>query len=196
MIASSSPPIVASSTFTTVLSGRRSSVINLYGLLTRIASATPAMFSKRAGSTAPWLPVMPIAVRVAPGMTCGRYPRCSISFTTAATSCSAAPAFITISMARLSYTRLVVQPFFRRRDVCAVRITDRGYLFPIEFILLRRCRNKVRQLVRTPNDISFIEDAFGQPPKEPRHAVFQNISAQGEQRRRWIQIAPERDHVV
>src|SRR3954469_347616 len=63
---------------------------------------------------------MPIAVRVAPGITCGRYPRCSITFTTAAISCSAAPAFITISMARSSYTGFsratTRQPIFRGGD--------------------------------------------------------------------------------
>ena len=47
MMASSLPPMVASPTRTTVFSGRRSSVINLYGLVTRMTSATPGRFSKR-----------------------------------------------------------------------------------------------------------------------------------------------------
>ena len=86
MIASSLSPIAASSTRTTVLSGRRSSVTNLYGLVTRMTSATPARFSKRWPSIGTPLPVMPIADHVAPGMGCARKPTASTTFATASIS--------------------------------------------------------------------------------------------------------------
>jgi hypothetical protein len=98
IIASSSPPIVASPMRTIVFSGRKSSVISLYGLLTRIASATPPRFSKCDGSMAPGLPVMPIAVRVVPGMGWALNPSSSITRRTASTWLSVASAFITINM--------------------------------------------------------------------------------------------------
>src|ERR1041384_6082613 len=68
MIASEPSPIFAPSPrSTTVRSALRSSVINLYGLVTRIASATPGRFSKRERSTAPWLAVRALAGRAARG---------------------------------------------------------------------------------------------------------------------------------
>src|SRR5262245_37228259 len=100
MIARLGSPIVASPTRTTVLSGRRSSVINLYGFVTLMTSATPARFSKRRPSIGPSLPVMPIAVRVAPGMGCARKPTASITLTTASISDAVALGFITINIDR------------------------------------------------------------------------------------------------
>src|ERR1044072_8191895 len=63
-----------------------------------MASATPARFSKWEGSTAPWLPVMPMAVRVAPGIGSPLNPNSSITCRTASIWLSVASAFITISM--------------------------------------------------------------------------------------------------
>src|SRR6266478_6279426 len=121
MIASSLPPIVASPTRTTVLSGRRSSVINLYGLVTRITSTTPGRFSKRRPSIGPWFPVMPMAVRVATGMECARKPIASTSFTTASTSPAAAFGFITINIVSIrvrlfSSRRHQISPWKRERN--------------------------------------------------------------------------------
>ncbi len=72
---------------------------SLKGWETRIASATPDMATKRSGSRAPLLPVIPIAVRCAPGMSCGVRPMARIFPFTASTSEGVAFGFITISMA-------------------------------------------------------------------------------------------------
>ncbi len=48
-----------------------SRLASLYGLVTRISSATPGSTSSVRGSMAPTLPVMPMAVRIAPGIGCG-----------------------------------------------------------------------------------------------------------------------------
>ena len=50
------------------------------------------------GSTSPLLPVMPMAVRCAPGMECARYPIFSIFWQTSRTCSSVACAFITTSI--------------------------------------------------------------------------------------------------
>ena len=63
-----------------------------------MASATPGMFSKCEGSTAVWLPVMPMAVRVAPGIGWGLYPSSSMTRKTVSICASVASDFITISM--------------------------------------------------------------------------------------------------
>src|SRR5437764_10537990 len=83
-----------------------------------------------------------------------------------------------------------------RRNVRAIRITDRGNAFRIEFITRRRHANKIGQFLRTPDDIFLIEDAFSQTAEEARHAVLENVSAWTEQRRGWIEVASERNHVV
>ena len=68
---SSFPPMVRSPTFTSVSSGFTSRLTSLKGCETGMASATPGIIRNGSGSSAPLLPVMPTAVRVAPGMTCG-----------------------------------------------------------------------------------------------------------------------------
>ena len=82
------------------------------------------------------------------------------------------------------------------RDVRAIGITDRVDSARIEFVFGRRGANEIGQLVRAPDDIFFIEDAFGQAPEKSRHAVLENVAARTEQGRSWIEIAAERDHVV
>src|SRR5256885_8663612 len=68
-----------------------------------MASATPGRFSKCCKLIAPLLPVMPMAVRVAPGMVCERKPSASITRTTPAISASVALAFITTSISELPF---------------------------------------------------------------------------------------------
>ena len=68
---SSLPPMVSSPTVTSVSSGFTSRLTSLKGWLTGMASATPGIIRNGSGSSAPLLPVMPTAVRVAPGMTWG-----------------------------------------------------------------------------------------------------------------------------
>src|SRR6266540_1431450 len=58
------------------------------------------MSSSTAASTGPWLPVMPIAVRVAPGIGCALYPISSILRQTSRICASVAPAFINTSIER------------------------------------------------------------------------------------------------
>ena len=65
---------------------------------TRITSATPASSSMLPRSTSPWLPVIPMAVRCAPGMEWARYPRDSIFWQTARTWSSVACACMTTSI--------------------------------------------------------------------------------------------------
>jgi len=71
-IATAAPPKVTSpdgvGIRTTVFSSLMSRLTSLYGLLTGMHSPTPAMDSSEPMSTAPVLPVMPIAVRTAPGI--------------------------------------------------------------------------------------------------------------------------------
>ncbi len=63
-----------------------------------MTSCTPAISSSDPESTSPLLPVMPMAVRCAPGMEWARYPSASIFWQTARTCSSLACAFITTSM--------------------------------------------------------------------------------------------------
>src|SRR5438477_9743227 len=58
------------------------------------------MSSSSAASTGPWLPVMPIAVLVAPGIGCALYPISSILRQTSRICASVAPAFINTSIER------------------------------------------------------------------------------------------------
>ena len=64
-------PMVVCGRRTKVSSPCISRLASLYGLVTRINSMTPGSTSRVRGSTAPMLPVMPMAVRVAPGIGCG-----------------------------------------------------------------------------------------------------------------------------
>ncbi len=59
--------------------------------MTGITSSTPGMLSNTGRSTAPRLPVMPIAVRCAPGIGCAFHSRASIARTTPAISAAVAP---------------------------------------------------------------------------------------------------------
>src|SRR5579884_1607647 len=63
-----------------------------------MTSATPGISSRLVCCTIPLLPVMPIAVRCAPGIGWARNPKDSIFSHTARTSCSVACAFITTSI--------------------------------------------------------------------------------------------------
>jgi hypothetical protein len=81
-------------------------------------------------------------------------------------------------------------------NVRAVGITDRSQPSRIEFMLRRGGGNEIRQLIRAPNHIFFVENSFGQPSKKSRHTVFQNVPAQTEERGRGIEIPAERDHIV
>src|SRR6267143_2321012 len=63
-----------------------------------MTSATPDRFSKRRPSIGPGFPVIPMAVRVAPGIGCARKPIASTILTTASTSRAVALAFITINI--------------------------------------------------------------------------------------------------
>ncbi len=67
-----------------------------------MTSLTPGRFSKAPRSTVPLLPVMPIAVRWAPGMGWACSPSVSITPTTRRTSSAVAAASITMSMRVLS----------------------------------------------------------------------------------------------
>src|SRR6266849_4682884 len=61
-------------------------------------SPTPGMDSRTPRSTAPLLPVMPIAVRIEPGMGCALRPRLSIRWQTARTCSSVACDCMTTSI--------------------------------------------------------------------------------------------------
>ena len=85
---------------TKVSSGLTSRETSFHGFDTGTASATPDITVKIPGSSGPWLPVMPIASRVAPGISLGVNPSSRIFASTAATSSFEASAFMTISMLR------------------------------------------------------------------------------------------------
>src|SRR5207245_657754 len=67
-------PTVPCANLITVSSGFISRLASLYGLVTRMASSTPSSTAKSDLSTAPVLAVIPMAVRVAPGLTCAGKP--------------------------------------------------------------------------------------------------------------------------
>src|SRR5262245_11155565 len=67
-----------------------------------MTSVTPGRFSKAPRSTDPRVPVMPIAVRCAPGMGCAWRPRLSTAETTRRMSSGEADASMTINMRVLS----------------------------------------------------------------------------------------------
>ena len=92
------PPMETPPTSMTVSSSLTSRETSLKGWETRMASRTPGRLSKIDGSSPPLLPVIPMAVRWAPGMTWGRSPRERIFSTTASTWASVALGFITTSM--------------------------------------------------------------------------------------------------
>ena len=79
-------------------SGFTSRDTSFHGCEIGTASATPLITLKSPGSSGPWLPVIPIATRVAPGISLGVNPSSRIRASTAATSSRVAPDFITISM--------------------------------------------------------------------------------------------------
>ena len=95
------PPRATPATSTTVSSSFISRETSLKGCETRMASRTPGMPSKSDGSSPPLFPVIPMAVRCAPGMAWGRSPRERIFSTTASTWASVALGFMTTSMRRL-----------------------------------------------------------------------------------------------
>src|SRR6185295_9751909 len=82
----------------TVSSGLTSRDTSFQGRETGTASATEGKRAKRAGSSAPWLPVMPMAVRMAPGILWAVRPMSRIAPQTSSMSASVAPAFIRTSM--------------------------------------------------------------------------------------------------
>src|SRR5437588_10435206 len=63
-------------------------------------------------------------------------------------------------------------------------------------MFLRRSGDKIREFVRTRDDIFFVENALGQPPKKSRRAIFQNFSARAEQGRVRIDGPTEREEVI
>jgi hypothetical protein len=63
-------------------------------------------------------------------------------------------------------------------------------------MFLRRSGDKIREFVRTRDDILFIENALGQPPKKSRGTIFQNFSPWTEQGRVRIDAATEREEVI
>ena len=81
-----------------VSSGFTSRDTSFHGFDTGTASATPGITVNMPGSSGPWLPVMPMASRVEPGISLGVNPSARILSSTAATSARDAPAFMTISM--------------------------------------------------------------------------------------------------
>ena len=88
-----------------VSSGFTSRDTSFHGLDTGTASATPLMTVNMPGSSGPWLPVMPMASRVEPGISLGVNPSARILSSTAATSARDAPVFMTISIWGRVYTR-------------------------------------------------------------------------------------------
>src|SRR6478752_3559148 len=98
------PPMRAPPMSMKVSSGFTSRDTSFHGFEIGTASATPAMFVKWPGSTGPWLPVMPMASRVAPGISLGTNPSARTLSSTAAMSARDAPAFMTISICA-AYTR-------------------------------------------------------------------------------------------
>ena len=75
-----------------------SRLTSLYGLLTGMHSMTPGRDSRMPRSMAPWLPVMPMAVRRDPGMGWAFRPRFSIRLQTSRICSSVACDCITTSM--------------------------------------------------------------------------------------------------
>lgn len=66
----------------------------------------------------------------------------------------------------------------------------------IEFIARRRPASKIGQLVRAPDHVFFIEDAFTQAPEKSRQAILENIAPRTQQRGSWIKVAAQRDQVI
>jgi hypothetical protein len=73
------PPTVRLPTCSWLSSGFTSRLTSLNGCEMATASTTPGSTRNGSGSTAPLLPVMPMAVRVPPGIACGCQPRRRIS---------------------------------------------------------------------------------------------------------------------
>jgi hypothetical protein len=95
------PPIctgTGAATWTTVSSGLTSRETSLKGRDTGTASAMAGKRAKRSGSTAPGLPVMPIATRVAPGILFGVKPSSRMRAQTASMSSAVASAFMRMSI--------------------------------------------------------------------------------------------------
>ncbi len=82
----------------TVSSSLASRLTSLYGLLTGMHSTTPGRDSRTPRSTASLLPVMPMAVRIEPGMGCALRPRLSIRLQTSRICSSVAWDCMTTSM--------------------------------------------------------------------------------------------------
>src|SRR5664280_26281 len=91
------PPTGTPPTETIVSSGWNSRETSLYGCETRMTSRTPGRLSNAPGPTVPLLPVMPTAVRCAPGMGWAFNPSRSAAATTRPTSSPVALRSMTIS---------------------------------------------------------------------------------------------------
>src|SRR4051794_35911538 len=87
-------PMTVCGNFTKVSASCISRLASLNGLVTRMSSCTPGSTSSVRGSTALRLPVMPMAVRVAPGSGCG----VSCRRLTAASTCSTCSGVACLSM--------------------------------------------------------------------------------------------------
>src|SRR5580704_3234935 len=94
-----------------------------------MTSCTPDISSSVPGSTSPLFPVMPIAVRSAPGMEWARYPSASIFWQTARTCASVACACITTNMNPPRKVQV-----YRRRRWTANRI-EFGSWLSFKFVL-------------------------------------------------------------
>ncbi len=90
MIVNVPGPMTVPASGTCVSAGCISRLASLYGLVTRINSATPGSTSRLRGSIAPTLPVMPMAVRVAPGIGCGVRFMARMARTASSTCCGVA----------------------------------------------------------------------------------------------------------
>jgi hypothetical protein len=65
----------------------------------------------------------------------------------------------------------------------------------VKAILYRGLLDKISKFMGAPNEIFLIEDSFGDPAEETRHAMFEDLAARTEQRSLRIESAPKRDEV-
>jgi len=81
-------------------------------------------------------------------------------------------------------------------DVCAVRITHCDDLSSVQPVFFRGVHDELPQCFRLNLEIIEIENAGGETPKKPRHAVFEYASTRAEQRSAREKLVAQWDQVL
>src|SRR5579875_550820 len=125
-------------------------------------STTPGIASSEPTSTGPKLPVMPIAVRLDPGMGWARKPKDSIRSQTARICASVACDCITTSIAAISWQKEPTQKHYSAPAGTAQRLkTEASFrVYCIERETCKRCRNRMAR-ERLCNSLGHLAQRFG-----------------------------------